>query len=60
MKFGHDYLVYCFCLVTLLQWKIENESMFYVFVRPRDQPAWNNELSELSNDDLLDPAKGKS
>ncbi len=58
MKFdGHNvYFIMFVYIVTLLQWNIENESMFYVFVRPRDQPAWNNELS--NSDDLLDPAKG--
>ena len=57
MKFGRNDCFYYFAyIVTLLQWKIENESMFYVFVRPHDQPAWRN--NELSNDDLSDPAKG--
>ena len=53
-----DYIVLlyrCFILVTLAQWKVENESLFYVFVRPRVQPVW---CEEFSSEAVLDPKEG--
>lgn len=44
--------------MTLDQWRIHNDDIFYAFVRRKEQPAWT--YDELKESDCLDPKKGIS
>ena len=44
--------------MTLDQYRIHNDDIFYAFVRRKEQPAWT--YDKLKDSDLLDPKKGIS
>ena len=48
--------ILCFT-VTIEKWKIQNNDIFYSFIRRKEQPmTWA--FDDLKDNDLLDPLKG--
>ena len=57
MFYCQSYSYVLFFIVTLEQWRIDNNDSFYAFARRKEQPSWN--FPELK-DHATDPTKGKS